>query len=106
MSDVTGAEVDVVGPDQWDAIALWLRQHPRGPELLDALAVAAGNLPGEVPEQIAASAGRAPGPGHGCDRWLYRQAGPSRGDSFAADEWTRAANRAEQQAVTTEGTVD
>jgi tetratricopeptide (TPR) repeat protein len=29
-----------------------------------------------------------------------------RGDSFAADEWTRAANWAEGQAVTTEGTVD
>jgi tetratricopeptide (TPR) repeat protein len=62
MSDVTGTEVDLVGPDQWDAIALWLRQHPRGPELLDALAVAAGNLPGEVAEQIAALAGRPDAP--------------------------------------------
>ena len=50
MSDVTGGDVEVVGPDQWDAIALWLRQHPRGPELLAALAVAAGNLPGGVAE--------------------------------------------------------
>jgi hypothetical protein len=58
MSDLAGGEVDIVSPDQWDAIALWLRQHPRGPELLDALALAAGNLPGEVAEQIAAAAGR------------------------------------------------
>jgi tetratricopeptide (TPR) repeat protein len=62
MSDVTSGEVDVVGPDQWDAIALWLRRHPRGPELLDALAVAAGNLPGEVAEQIVALAGRPDAP--------------------------------------------
>ena len=54
MSDITGGELDIVSPDQWDAIALWLRRHPRGPELLDALAVAAGNLPGGVAEQIAA----------------------------------------------------
>jgi len=62
MSDVTGGDVEVVGPDQWDAIALWLRQHPRGPELLAALAVAAGNLPGGVAEQIAALAGRPDAP--------------------------------------------
>ena len=39
----------------------------------------------------------------------YREAAEiadRRGDSFAADEWTRAANWAEGQAVTTEGTVD
>ena len=62
MSDLMGGEVDVVGPDQWEAISLWLRQHPRGPELLDALAVAAENLPGEVAEQIVAMAGRPDAP--------------------------------------------
>jgi tetratricopeptide (TPR) repeat protein len=62
MSDVMGREADVVGPDQWEAIALWLRQHPRGPELLDALALAAGNLPVEVTEQLAAVAGRPDAP--------------------------------------------
>ena len=48
MTDIAGGAVGVVGPDQWDAIALWPRQHPRAPELLDALAVAAGNPLGQV----------------------------------------------------------
>lgn len=62
MADLTAGELDVVGPDQWDAISLWLRQHPQGPELLDALAVAAANLPDEVAKQIAALAGRPDAP--------------------------------------------
>ena len=56
MPDLTSGEAEVVSPDQWEAISAWLRQHPRGPELLDALAVAAGNLPDAVAGQIAAAA--------------------------------------------------
>lgn len=62
MPDLTQGKVEVVSPDQWEAIALWLRQDPRGPELLDALAMAARNLPGEVVEQIAAAAARPDAP--------------------------------------------
>jgi len=62
MADFSGGEGDVVSPDQWEAISLWLRQHPRGPELLDAFALAAGNLPGGVAEQLAALAGQADAP--------------------------------------------
>jgi tetratricopeptide (TPR) repeat protein len=62
MSDLAGGELDVVGPDQWEAISLWLRQHPQGPELLDALAMAAGNLPGEAAERLAALAGQPDAP--------------------------------------------
>jgi tetratricopeptide (TPR) repeat protein len=60
VRDGPAGDLAIAGPEQWEAISQWLRRHPRGPELLGALAVPAGNLPGEVVEQFAAMA-RLPG---------------------------------------------